>query len=255
MGTRTEYAPGVFCWVDLATPDPEAAKRFYDALFGWEFEEAGGDDEPYSMAKSDGHVAAGIAGVPEGPPRWQSYIAVESADDTAGKAEEAGAEVVMAPTTIGPPGRMAMLTDPAGAPFAIWEAGERAGAEIVNVPGTFCWNDLMTHDVEKAVAFYGEVFGWELGEVEDAPNQRHGIRVGETMNGGLAAIPDAVGDAMPSHWLVCFAVDDVEASRRAVSEHGGEAVTEILVVPSGRFAVVQDPQGAMFGIVDGDLDP
>lgn len=257
MGKRTEYAPGVFCWADLVTSDVDAAKSFYDALFGWEYDDRDvGDGAVYALANVDGRVAAAITSVPDdAPPRWTSYIAVESVDDVAAAAKGAGAAIVADPVDAGPAGRVAVLQDPSGAVVAIWQAGERAGADVVNEPGALCWNDLVTHDVEKAVAFYGDVFPWEIGAVEDAPGDRHGIRVGETLNGGMARFPESVGEGAPPHWLACFAVDDVEASMQAVESGGGSAVSPVVDVPTGRFAVVADPQGAVFGIVDGDMDP
>ena len=257
MGTRDTYAPGVFCWADLATGDPDAAKAFYARLFGWEYEDVdAGDGRTYTLASAGGRVAAGLmAAIDAGPPRWQSYIAVTSADDTAAQAGAAGAEVLAGPMDVGPAGRMALLQDPAGAVVFAWEAGDRAGAEVVNEPGALCWNDLQTRDVATAIAFYGDVFGWRLTRVEGAPDDRHSIQVGDALNGGIAAIPEAAGPDLPSHWLACFAVRDVPAAHADVEAAGGRAVTGVLELPGGRFAVVADPQGAAFGLVDGAMDP
>ena len=161
----------------------------------------------------------------------------------------------MAPMDVGPAGRAALLQDPAGAAVFVWEANERAGAEVVNEPGALCWNDLMTRDVAKATAFYADAFGWELARVEGAPDDRHSIHAGGTLNGGIAGIPEAAGPELPSYWLACFAVDDVPASHADAEAAGGRQLTGVLDLPGGRFAVVADPQGAAFGIVDGDMDP
>jgi predicted enzyme related to lactoylglutathione lyase len=109
--------------------------------------------------------------------------------------------------------------------------------------------------VAKAVAFYRDAFGWELARVEGAPGDRHSVRVGETLNGGIAAIPEAAGPDLPSHWLACFAVDDVPASYAGAEAAGGRPVSDVLELPGGRFAVVADPQGAAFGLIDGGMDP
>ena len=254
MGTREAYAPGVFCWVDLATSDVDGAKAFYENLFGWDYDDRdAGDGQTYTMASRDGHVVAGMmAAADPGPPRWQSYIAVASADDAASKAASAGAQVLMAPVDVGPAGRAALLEDPSGAAVFIWEARERVGAALVNAPGALCWNDLLTRDVTKAAAFYETVFGWDLAPVEGAPGNRHSIRVGTTLNGGIAEV---MTPEMPSHWLACFAVDDVPAARAAAEAAGGRSLTDVFELPSGRFAVVTDPQNAAFGIIDGDMDP
>jgi uncharacterized protein len=254
MGTREAYTPGVFCWVDLATSDIQGAKAFYENLFGWEYDDRdAGDGNTYTMAVRDGHIVAGMMAAADlGPPRWQSYIAVASADDAASTAASAGAQVLMAPVDVGRAGRTALLEDPSGAAVFIWEARERVGAALVNAPGALCWNDLLTHDVAKAVAFYKTVFGWDLATVEGAPGNRHSVHVGTTLNGGIA---EAMAPAVPSQWLACVAVDDVPAARAAAEAAGGRPVTDVLVLPSGRFAVVMDPQGAAFGIIDGELDP
>ena len=256
MGKRDRYAPGVFCWVDLATSDVDGAKRFYADVFGWAYDDRdAGDGNTYAMATRDGHVVAGLAAAMDpGPPRWQSYIAVESANEASSSAEAAGARVIVAPMDVGPAGRMAVLQDPTGAVVLVWEARDRAGAELVNAPGALCWNDLQTSDVATAVSFYGDVFGWTLDTVDGAPDERHSIHVGETLNGGIAAIP-AGGPDVPPYWLACFAVDDVPASREAIQQAGGQPVTDVLELPTGRFAVVLDPQGAALGIVDGEMDP
>jgi uncharacterized protein len=254
MGTREAYAPGVICWVDLATSDVDGAKAFYKNLFGWEYDDRdAGDGQTYTMASRDGQVVAGVmAAADPGPPRWQSYIAVASADDAASKAASAGAQVLMAPVDVGPAGRAALLEDPSGAAVFVWEARERVGAALVNAPGALCWNDLLTHDVTKATAFYETVFGWDLAPVEGAPGHRHSIHVGTTLNGGIAEV---MTPEMPSHWLACFAVDDVPAARAAAAAAGGRPLTDVFELPSGRFAVVTDPQNAAFGIIDGDMDP
>ena len=225
MGTRRDYARGVFCWVGLTTSDTDAAKAFYEALFAWKYDERdAGDGRTYTMAMANGNVVAGLMDlVDDGPPRWQSYIAVESADDTVNTAKAAGATIVIAPTDVGTAGRAAVLQDPSDAFVSIWEAGERPGAELVNEPGTLCWNDLMTHDVPKAVDFYREVFGWEMDAVEGAPGNRQSIRVGKTLNGGIAEIPEQMSSQMPPHWLAYFAVDDVAATRTAAPQQGGRS--------------------------------
>lgn len=255
MGKRESYEDGVFAWVDLATSDQDAAKTFYGALFGWDYDDRDGSGgSVYALATLEGQVAAGIAVAQDGPPRWNSYISVRSVDGATERAQDQGADVVVEPTDVGPAGRMAVLQDPTGAAVCVWDGNERIGARVVNQPGALCWNDLMTHDVEKAKGFYTAVFGWEVAPVEHAPNDRHAIRVGETLNGGISRIPEQMGTAVKPHWLAAFAVDDVERSLKTAEEHGGRAISPVIEVPSGRFAVIADPQGALLGLVDGDMD-
>ena len=254
MGIRERYEPGTFSWVELATSDADAAKAFYGELFGWEYDDNEvGDDFVYSMATIDGKVVGALF-KSEQPPHWNSYITVESVDDAVEKAKEAGAEVVREPMDVMEAGRMAVIQDPSGAPVALWEAKDRIGADLVNSPGALTWNDLMTHDVGKASEFYSEVFGWEIGEVEGAPDDRVGIRVGEQMNGGMAKLPESAGEQVPPHWLPYFAIDDAEAAAEKVKGAGGEVVAGPIEVPTGKFLVCGDPQGAMFALVAGELD-
>jgi predicted enzyme related to lactoylglutathione lyase len=255
MGKRETYEPGTFCWPELATSDADASKSFYASLFGWEFEDReAGEGFTYSMASVDGSQVGALYPTDQGAPRWNSYIAVESADDAAKKAGEAGADIVVEPMDVMDSGRMAVLQDPSGAVVSVWEPKEHIGAQLVNAPGALCWNDLMTHDVDKAVEFYAEVFDWEIGSVEDAPDDRHGIKIGEQMNGGMARIPEAAGTEVMPHWLACFAVEDVEQALETIDGEGGAKLSPVIDVPSGRFAVVADPQGAVFAVVDGDMD-
>jgi predicted enzyme related to lactoylglutathione lyase len=254
MGIRERYEPGTFSWVELATSDAEAAKAFYAELFGWEYE----DDEVgagmvYSTARRDGHVVAALLGSDQ-PPHWNSYISVASVDEAAKKVDEAGGKVVQEPFDVMDVGRMAVIQDPSGAPVSLWEGSKRIGADLVNSPGALTWNDLMTHDVGKASEFYCEVFGWEVGTVEGAPDDRVTIRNGEQMNGGMAKLPESAGAGVPPHWLPYFAIDDAEGAAERVKGGGGELVAGPIEVPAGRFLVCADPQGAMFALIEGELD-
>jgi predicted enzyme related to lactoylglutathione lyase len=258
MGERTKYLPGTFSWVDLNTSDQEGAKAFYSALFGWE-----ADDRPvsdgvvYSMQQIGGKSVAAISpqmqdqreqGV---PPLWNSYITVESADEVAARAGELGADVHAPPFDVMDVGRMAVIQDPQGAFFMIWEPKTTIGAELVNVPGAFCWNELYTADLDAARSFYGELFGWEWNEFEQSPepyfvimNQGHG-------NGGVRALAQP---GVPPHWLVYFAVDDIEEALAKLGELGGESVTGAIDIGIATVAVVKDPQGAPFALYAGQLE-
>src|ERR687895_28174 len=120
MGERSSHAAGTFSWTDLATPDPEAAKRFYGELFGWEFDDQPmpGDAGDYSMGMKDGGVVAALYRAREDqPPAWASYVTVESADSTATKAGEVGGTLFGEPFDVMDAGRMALIQDPSGAFF------------------------------------------------------------------------------------------------------------------------------------------
>lgn len=253
MGTRERYEPGTFCWVELATSDEDAAKEFYGSLLGWSYDDRSiGEDAVYSMAKLDDHHVAAIFKSDQ-PPHWNSYVTVDDVEAAARKADEAGGTVAAEPFDVMEAGRMAVVEDPTGATLCLWEARDHIGATLVNAPGALSWNDLATSDVGKAAEFYGELFGWEVAEVEGAPGDRVVIRNGETMNGGMAALPESAQDA-PAHWLPYFAVQDVDRAVEVAVEAGGQALADAMDVPAGRFALLADPHGAVFAIFSGDLD-
>jgi predicted enzyme related to lactoylglutathione lyase len=259
MGERTEYTPGTFCWTDLATTDQEAAKAFYSSLFGWEAEDLPvGDGVTYSMMRLGGKQVAAIApqqqqqrdaGV---PPVWNSYVSVESADAAADKAAELGATVHAPPFDVMDAGRMAVIQDPQGAFFMVWQAGQTFGAELVNVPGAFCWNELYTPDMDASSAFYGGLFGWTLTPFESSPDPYLIIMNGDKANGGIRGLAEP---SMPPNWLVYFAVDDIDAGLAKVEELGGTKMMGPIDIGVAKIGIVQDPQGAAFALYAGELQP
>ena len=256
MGERTSYRPGTFCWVDLWALDVAVAKRFYAELLGWELEEVElPDSPPYTVARIAGKAVCGLYQPPgyPGPPAWASYVAVEDADEVAGRAGAVGATVLAEPFDVLGMGRIALLRDPTDAVFGIWQAGDSAGAELVNDTGALTINQLNTSDPEAAQRFYADLFGWRV-ESAGVPGQDYwGIYNGEALNGGM--MPLAPDTGAPSHWLVYFTSADLEASTSRVRELGGRVLVEPMVVPGGRIAVAQDPPGAAFGLFEGEVDP
>lgn len=255
-----EYKPGTFCWVELATTDGEAAKQFYSELFGWT-----GNDMPvgpgmtYTILLLDGKEGKDVGALfqmpPEMaaqgiPPNWLSYVSVTNADESAAKAKELGATLMREPVDVMQVGRMAVIQDPTGAVFAIWQAGEHKGAGAVNVPGSFVWNELATTDTAKDGAFYNGLFGWNPDAKDFGGFQytilQHGDEKGA---GGMYELtPEMAG--VPSNWLVYFSVDDCDATVAKATELGGKTIKPAEDTPGvGRFAVLQDPQGAYFAVI------
>jgi uncharacterized protein len=254
MGERTRYAPGTFCWVDLATSDQDAAKAFYGALLGWDYEDVPiGDGQVYSLARRDGHVVAAIAPpqASSAPPHWNCYVSVEDADSAIARAEELGATVILGASDVGDPGRLAVFQDPQGAILSVWQPRERIGADLVNEVGALTWNDLLSPDVEASAAFYRELFGWTIAEVPGSDGQYYGILNGGHRNAGLMPAPPAAHPA----WNLYFAVEECDSALTRVAELGGQTVMGPMDVPTGRFAIVRDPQGAVFSIASGERDP
>ncbi|TMK39290.1 MAG: VOC family protein [Actinobacteria bacterium] len=258
MAERTKYAPGTFSWADLATTDLEAAKRFYGGLFGWQAEDMpvpGG--AYYSMQRVDGKDVAAIAPQPPAqrdagvPPTWQSYITVESADAAAQRAGELGGTVHAEPFDVMEAGRMAVIQDPQGAFFMVWQANNHIGASLVNAPGALCWNELASPDLDAAPDFYGKLFGWSTEPFEGGPMRYLTIKNGDATNGGMREKQPQE----PPYWLVYFAVEDVEASMARASELGGNTIAGPFEMAMGKIGVVQDPQGAVFALYTGRLEP
>jgi uncharacterized protein len=270
---RDGYIPGVPCWIDTSQPDPEAAAEFYGALFGWELEDVMPPDAPgqYFMARIRGKDVAGVGSIPEGAPQmaiWNTYVWVDSADETASKVRDAGGSVMMEPFDVMDAGRMAVFADPEGAVFFAWEARANKGSQIVNEHGSNNFNNLNTRDLERAKAFYGAVFGWETLELdrgaqmwtlpgygdhleELTPGLRKGMEEMGAPNGfedvvaGVNEIRDDQPDT-PAHWGLTFAVDDADAIAEKATELGGKVIAPPFDAPWVRMTVIADPQGATF---------
>jgi predicted enzyme related to lactoylglutathione lyase len=258
MGERSRYAPGTFSWSELSTTDQDAAKAFYGGLFGWAADDRPvGDGAVYSMMQLDGRSVAAIAGQPQQqreagvPALWNSYVTVESADAAAARAQELGATVHAPAFDVMQAGRMAVIQDPQGAYVMVWEPREHIGAGLVNAPGALAWNELQSPDLDASAAFYGALFGWE---VQDAPGMTErylAIKNGSANNGGMRQVTAG----MPPAWLVYFGIDDIDAGIARVEELGGSKLVGPIDIQIAKFAVVQDPQGAVFALYAGQLEP
>ena len=208
MSERTSYEPGVPSWADLSSPDVEASKRFYAGLFGWQAQDAGPAEETggYAMFTLKGRNVAGLSPVQDEnqPPAWAVYVATDDVDATAARARDAGGSVLVGPMDVMDAGRMAVFAHPAAGFIGAWQAGRHTGAELVNEPGTFGWNELGTRDPAVAKQFYGAVFGWEFDE---EPSDRVGTytiaKVGDAMVAGMIDMNALEMPAeIPANWLV-----------------------------------------------------
>jgi uncharacterized protein len=255
MSERTSYVAGTPCWVDLGAPDLDVAAEFYGGLFGWEAPERENSAEVggYRRASKNGADVAGMMPLmQEGqPPAWTTYVSVEDADATAAAVKEAGGSVIAEPMDVMDLGRMAIFADPTGAVFGVWQPGTFAGAALVNEPGALAWNELNTRDPEAAKAFYGAVFGWgfedhDMGEMGTYTEWKLGdAPIGGMMDMGNTQMPPEV----PAHWLVYFAVESTDAAVETVKASGGNVAFGPIDIPAGRFAVVTDPFGAAFAVI------
>jgi predicted enzyme related to lactoylglutathione lyase len=250
MSERTSYEPGTPSWVDLATPDPADAKRFYGELFGWEAEDAGPPEETggYAMFRLRGKRVAGVAPLMDEnqPPVWSTYVSTDDADAAVARAREAGAQAIVEPMDVMDAGRMAFLMHPAGGAVGVWQPGRHTGAELVNEPGALTWTQLHTRDKDGAAALYAAVFGWTLGDFGGQPV----FNLGDRGIAGMMDMPPGIPDEVPAHWMTVFATADTDATATKAAELGGQ----VMVAPGdiegvGRFAVLTDPQGVAFGVI------
>jgi uncharacterized protein len=256
-GTRRTYPHGVPCWVDTEQPDVDAALAFYGALLGWRFEERPAPGGRYVVASLDGSDVAAI-GSGDGAPTWTTYVAVDDVHASARGVPDLGGAVLDGPTEVGEAGELAVVRDPQGATFRLWQPGERLGAQRVNEPGAWSFSFLRTPDPDHALHFYGPLLGWEVSADLGAGMVRvpgYGDHLARTVDPGIherqsfapPGFADVVAglehDAGPARFTVTFAVADRdEAAVRAGS--AGGTVEKTYETPWTREAVVRDPQGA-----------
>jgi len=248
------WPEGTPAWVDLMVPDRHAAHAFYGPLFGWEFVEGPPETGFYATATLGGRAVAGIGEAMPGdstpPAAWTTYLAVDN-DIVAvtGRAVAAGARVLVGPMSVLSFGAMAVLVDPTGAVFGLWEAGSHMGADVVNEPGTLTWNELMTRDAAAAQSFYGTVFGFTFGDIGSpdvvyATLDLHGRSVG-----GIGALPANTPPEVPAAWTSYFAVVDTDECAATAVELGGTIVSPPKDSVYGRLAEIRGPFGEHFTLM------
>jgi uncharacterized protein len=254
MANIDRHAPGSFCWIELGTTDQPAAKTFYTSLFGWSVNDFPmGPGQFYSMFQLDGRNAGAAytldpKNMPGVPPNWTLYVATDNADDSAAKATAAGGAVLGGPFDVMEFGRMAVLQDPTGAVFCVWQPKSHQGLGIQHVPGTLSWADLSTPSPDDAAPFYKALFGWQLEKGEHDTSGYLHIKNGEHFIGGIPPAQFRNPNA-PPHWLIYFHVDDADASTAKAQQLGARVLMPATTMENvGRWSVVADPQGAVFAL-------
>ncbi|MCX5383317.1 VOC family protein [Streptomyces sp. NBC_00083] len=257
MLTSTQV-PGGLNWLDLGTPDIDAAVAFYTGLFGWGFESAGPEAGGYGFLRKDGRTVGAVGPLTEegANPAWTVYFRTVDADATAKAVEQAGGTVRFPPMEVFSAGRMAGFTDPAGADFAVWQPGDTDGIELVNDPGSVSWIELYTTDAAAVKAFYGSVLAWETRDMPMDAGVDYSIAGpaggGErTMHGGIMQLPQENLDAgSTSEWHPYFEVEDCDAAVAAARELGATVIIGAMETPgAGRIAMMLDPFGAPFAVI------
>jgi len=254
MPEVTEYQPGTFCWAELSAREPSGAKKFYKEIFAWNF-----DDNPipgggvYTMCKARNRDVCALYEQPGEqisrgvPPHWMLYVSVANVDASTKRATDLGGKVHAPPFDVMDIGRMSVIEDPSGAIFALWQPGKHHGAGIAGELQTVVWNELTTTDLGAAQRFYTGLFGWTARATSVPGIEYTDYFLGERAVAGMLQAPHP---SVPTAWTTYFSVADCDATTKSVKALGGKAIAPPKDIPTiGRFAVVQDPQGAVFGII------
>ena len=244
-------------WVDLSSTDAAASRDYYSKLFGWKVDLAPDPDAGgYALATSGGKNVAGIGPTqdPQGPSAWMMYIGVTDAEEIAEKIQAAGGKVVAPPFDVLKSGRMAVFQDPTGAYISVWQPNEMQGFDVLRASNAYSWAELNARGIDKAKAFYTAVFGWgtkvsPMGEGQ--PDYTEFQQKGESIAGGME-MNSMVPKEVPSYWMVYFGAKDVDSSFKKAIDLGATEMVAPMDFPGGRFAILSDPQGAMFGLLSSD---
>lgn len=260
MPEITKHVETMFSYSDLMTTDLQGATAFYSQLFGWETDEQPiGEGQVYVMLKKDGKTVAAASAQPDQqremgiPPMWNAYFTVYDLDNRTKEAERAGGTVHAQPFDVLDVGRMSVIMDPNGAVFCLWEPKSAIGAEVMGDPNTLTWAECVSADLEKGRTFYTEVFGWEPQSMDDPSGGQYIVmnKDGQPVCGVMAPPGE-----MPSFWLVYFAVANSDATVARARELGAEIQRDTTPIPGvGRFALITDPQGAGFGVLEPEPQP
>jgi uncharacterized protein len=253
MPRREKPPVGAPCWVDLMTSDVEGSRAFYTELFGWEALEPSPEFGGYFMFAKDGTPVAGCIGNPGAlgiPDRWSVHLATDDLDKTIESAQSAGGQVLAPAAVIADLGSMVVLSDPGGAAFGAWQPQSFDGFGIIGEHGAPSWFELATHDYDKAVGFYRDLFRLDVTVVNDGPDFRYSVL--KSRDEELAGIMDASGmmpPEIPSHWAVYFGCDDADETSATITKLGGTITRSAEDTPYGRLASAVDPGGVAFKLV------
>ncbi len=252
-----KHAPGTFCWVELGTTDQDAAKKFYCSLFGWTFVDFPmGPTESYTMFKLNGRDAAAgytmrAAEQAQGvPPHWNLYVAVQDADISAARAVELGGTLPAGVFDVYTNGRMAVVIDPTGAAFCLWQPKQTPGIGVIGEKNAYCWADLTTGDRMAAKKFYEGLFAWEIAPGKDKDDSTY-LHISVGGSSSFAGImPDLPGtQGVPPHWTPYFLTDNVAETSTKAEELGAKIlVPATLIGGTAHFSLLSDPQGAIFAL-------
>ncbi|MDP5214637.1 VOC family protein [Pseudoalteromonas tunicata] len=257
MANFTSHIAGTFCWPELCTHNWQQGKKFYCELFGW-----GSDDQPigpdtyYTMLQKEGLDIAAMYQMEndrielEVPSHWLNYIAVDDVEAKVLKAQKLGAELLHGPHTVGDAGKMALLVEPEGAVFALWQGMLHPGSRKLKEPNTMCWNELASRNSANSQAFYCQLFDWQVEAVDMEGMAYIFYKQGNEKVAGMLEMNEQWSE-IPPHWMTYFAVENCDEIAAQA-----QALGAVICVPPtdfkdvGRFSVLTDPQGADFSIIE-----
>ena len=251
------YAPGTFCWMELATPDVGASKSFYSQLLGWNWTDAPmSETMVYTMLQKNDRFVGGLFQIQQDMlaqgvnPHWVCNISTDDVEAVTARVREAGGNVISEPFDVFDAGRASVVADPTGATFGIWQKVEHIGARLIQEPGSLGWNELYTTDTEAANALYAGVFGWDRATHQVGPEAEdyHEFTLGEMHVAGMIQIKPSWGE-VPSNWGSYFCVEDIEASFQKAHDLGAQVVVPLMKEADLRFCYLHDPQGVYFGLM------
>lgn len=248
---------GTPCWVDLATSDIERATAFYSELFSWEATETGAAFGHYTNMTKDGHLVAALSPKMDttqtSPDMWNVYFAVPDVHDALRRATGAGAHALFDPMQIADAGSMTMFVDPVGAVVGLWQPGTHRGFQLYQELGAPCWFELLTRDLDGSVAFYRDLFGADISEMDTGPGgpPYRTLDVDGTAHAGIVDVTGRLPDTIPNYWSAYFVVENTDAAVRLIQERGGMVITPPEDSSEGRWATVADPMNAVFVILGG----
>lgn len=260
MKGKTKFKEGSICWVDLATTDSAKAKEFYKKVLGYTYEDIEGDNGTYTYTMAAGERAGALYAMGKEmkgvPPHWTLYVAVNDVDAKAKKAKDLGGTVLMPPFDLMDKGRMTVVSDPTGGTLALWQAGKNSGFTTTGEQeGSFCWAELLTTNTDIAGKFYANLFGWKAeGSSNAGMKYIEWVNAGEHI-GGMMNITTEMGK-MPTCWSAYFLTTDVKKTAAKAEKAGGIICMGPKEIPGvGQFAVIQDPQKAVFNLFQASASP
>ncbi len=256
MPNFKEHTPGTICYVELATSDPDASGEFYGAIFGWNRSDQDmGEHGTYTQFMLREQITGAMHKLTPDqvsqniPPHWGLYITVANVDAATKKVTELGGQVLMGPMDVADAGRMSILADTQGATFCLWQANVHCGIQLRDEADTFCWGELLTSDTSSAQEFYSKLLDWETHTSDTEGMRDYTVFFsGSGPVAGMMAVTPEMGP-IPPNWMAYFQVSDCAKSEAKAKELGATILVSTTEIPSmGTFAVVQDPQQAVFGI-------